>query len=58
MNAHLMCPARLEPAFDERQRFELLAHLDVGDGEMPFLAASAPAIAAVANEVRLNCLRL
>src|SRR5262249_45254940 len=62
VNAHLVGAARLQPALDQRVRPEVFDDADVGHGPLTVggvgRPAAAPAVAAVADEDRLDPARL
>ena len=56
MDAHLMRPARLQPAFDQRELAERFDDAHMGHGMLPFygVAAAAPAVASIRGDLGLN----
>src|SRR5206468_7248418 len=57
MNTHLVCPARLEPAFDQGEFTQVLDNADVGDRPLAGAGLSrttAPPIASVTNQPRVD----
>src|SRR5207249_190705 len=57
MNTHLVCPARLEPAFDLGKPTQVLDKADVGDRPLAgagLVRAAAPPIASVTNQPRVD----
>jgi hypothetical protein len=57
MNTHLVCPARLEPAFNQGKFTQVLDNAEVGDRPLAGAGLSrtaAPPIASVTNQPRVD----
>src|SRR5207249_9700580 len=57
MNAHLVCPSRLQPAFDQGKLTQGLGNADVGDRPLTSAGlgrAAAPPITSIANQPRVD----
>jgi hypothetical protein len=54
VDTHLMSAASFQLAFDQAKIAESLDDANMSDGKLPVLAAAAPAVTAIGDEMRLN----